>query len=62
MPSDDATTNAREAEHQKVTDVVRTTVDHLRNNRTTETEAQDLKNAAERSLVDHATHRALRNN
>lgn len=46
---------AREARHAEVSRDVSIVVDHLRNNRTTETEARTLQEAARKSLIDHAT-------
>lgn len=39
---------------------VDTTMDHLRNNRTTVRQAEKLRDAAERSISDHATARSIR--
>lgn len=48
-----------EAEHEKVSTEVRTVVEHLRNNRTTETEARTLRDAADKSIRDHGTAKSI---
>lgn len=51
---------AREAVHEATSADVGRTLDHLRNNRTTEREAVDLRDAAIRSLTDHCTAKSLK--
>lgn len=50
---------AREAQHAEVSKDVTTVVDHLRNNRTTESEARTLQETARKSLIDHATAKSI---
>lgn len=45
---------------QTVSNDVSRTLDHLRNNRITETEAKSLEEASRRSLVDHKTAKSLK--
>lgn len=51
--------NVAEHAHDTVSADVDRVKDHLRNNRTTEREAQDLQEAARRSVVEHATAKSL---
>lgn len=48
-----------EAEHEKVSEAVNTTLGHLRNNQTTETEARTLRDAADKSIRDHSTAKSI---
>lgn len=57
MMSDESPTVV--TERQKTSNDVSTTIDHLRNNRTTETEARSLRDAAVRSLSDHALAKSI---
>lgn len=51
-----------EADQAVISSEVRAVVDHLRHNRTTEREAQDLQEAARRSIVDHGVAKSLGRN
>lgn len=48
-----------EQKHEQTSKDVATVVDHLRANRTTESEARNLRDAATKSLVDHATAKSI---
>jgi hypothetical protein len=58
--SDEIELTAVEKERAQVKNDVRAVIGHLRENRTTESEAADLGEAARRSLADHAVARSRR--
>jgi hypothetical protein len=56
---DIAQMSSAESQHEQTSSDVRKVVEHLNNNRTTETEARNLQEAARRSLSDHAASKAF---
>jgi|GEM_PF-6219375 len=48
-----------EAAQEQVSKNVEATLGHLRNNQTTEREARNLRDAADKSLSDHATAKSI---
>lgn len=48
-----------EQHHEQTSKDVSTVLEHLRHNRTTQREANDLQEAARRSIADHATSRSF---